>query len=462
MKKFFQSLLAKYMLIILLAISLVQIGYLFIAVFVMEIAKNIDNENLSSDLAYTDVIEEKWHEEAKDLQNISAEQIKQHFSKWKQQIPEASMFWVDEQGLLAEQIGVAANLPSQWSSAFTAKFIKERYGGDPFTVISFIGKDERNGFIVIEIPRSFFQAPLQKIYDRYGTILLIGMVFIITLFITVSFLFFHKIRKRLLQLQKAMIARDVDRLPLPIAIKKHDEIGQLEQTFNQMVYELKESRQREREEEQLRQELISNLSHDLRTPLTKISAQAYSISKEDLSPEGEQAVKALEDSIVNIDRLIENLMSYTLLMASKFNYNPKEIDVIRFIREHLASWYSVFEKEGFEVEVELEAFHNNHWVVDTMWLGRIFDNLYQNVLRHAKSGRSIHVKTESTDQYDAVIVSDRGKGMKHGSNEKGAGIGLSIVDMMVKGMKLDWDIESNEHGTVIKIKKYKERALERE
>lgn len=45
--------------------------------------------------------------------------------------------------------------------------------------------------------------------------------------------------------------------------------------------------------------------------------------------------------------------------------------------------------------------------------------------------------------------------MKNASNEAGAGIGLSIVDMMVKGMKLDWDIESGEKGTTIKIKKYK-------
>ena len=50
---------------------------------------------------------------------------------------------------------------------------------------------------------------------------------------------------------------------------------------------------------------------------------------------------------------------------------------------------------------------------------------------------------------------DRGKGMGNESNETGAGIGLSIVDMMVKGMELDWDIQSSEFGTIIKLKKYK-------
>ena len=64
------------------------------------------------------------------------------------------------------------------------------------------------------------------------------------------------------------------------------------------------------------------------------------------------------------------------------------------------------------------------------------------------------VRTESSDQYDVFIITDRGKGMENESNEKGAGIGLSIVDMMVKGMELDWKIESSEKGTIIKIIRY--------
>ncbi|MGP0689680.1 HAMP domain-containing sensor histidine kinase [Priestia aryabhattai] len=454
MKKFFRSLLAKYMLIILMAILLIfliQIVYATIGTVLVRITENTNDQKLTD----YDAIEEKWQEDANHLQNISRVQIHQHFIKWKQQYPKASMFWVDESGFLAEQVGVQEDLPSEWSSTFTAKFIKKRYGGDPFTVITFIGKNEMNGFIVLEIPRSTFQPPLQKIYSHYGDILLIVVVLTIFLFITISFLFFRGIRKRLLQLQEAMMLRDVDSLPLQIDVKKNDEIGQLEETFNQMVCELRDSKQREREEEKLRRELIANLSHDLRTPLTKMSAQTYSIAKGNITQETKQAINILETSILDIDRLIENLMSYTLLMASKYKIERKEIDVVRYVRECLASWYPAFEKQEFEIEVELYPLENNKWLVDPVWLGRIIDNLLQNVIRHARSGQYIKVKTESADRYEAFVIIDRGKGMKNASNEKGAGIGLSIVDMMVKGMELEWDIESGEHGTIIKIKKYK-------
>lgn len=455
MKRFFQSLLAKYMFLILLALFIVQISYLIIALFVFGISKNGEDPIQMQDMLVESEIEGKWHQEANALQNVTSDSIQKHFDNWKQQHPKASMFWVDGQGTLANQEDVMEQLPAKWSSAYTAKFIKEHYGGDPFTVIAFVGQEESNGFVVLEMPRSEFDPPLAHIYDRYGIIFVFGIVFIIFLFIFVSFLFFRSIRKRLLHLQEAMEIRDVDGLPIEIAVKKKDEIGQLEKTFNQMVCELRESKQREQQEEQLRRELIANLSHDLRTPLTKVRAQTYSIAKETLSEDGQKAIKSLEASVVNIDRLMENLMSYTLLMASKYKFESQEMDVIRYIRESLALWYPVFEKEGFEVEVHLVPFEQNKWEVDPIWLGSIVDNLLQNVLRHAKKGGYICVKTESTNLYDAIVILDRGNGMKNASNEAGAGIGLSIVDMMVKGMKLDWDIESGEKGTTIKIKKYK-------
>ncbi|AND38086.1 sensor histidine kinase [Cytobacillus oceanisediminis] len=449
MKRFFQSLQAKYMTIILVALFLFQAAYLLIAMLAMGLQEDISGEK-SKNESDPNHIEEKWHADAKKLERASQEAILSHFSKWKKKYPDASMFWVDEHGNLMEQLDVKGDLPANWTPAFTAKFIKERYGGDPFTVISFIGGDEKNGFIVLEIPRNLFLPPIVEVTEKYGLLLGAGLLLIITLFIIVSFLFFRGIRKRLLHLQEAMERRDMDNLPIGIDVQKNDEIGQLEQTFNEMILELKESKQREQEEEQLRRELIANLSHDLRTPLTKINAQTYSIAKEKLSSEGKQAVKALETSIVNIDRLIENLMSYTLLMASKHKQELTELDAVRFVRESMASWYPVFEKESFEVIIELEPFQEK-WQADPVWLSRIFDNILQNVLRHAKDGLYLEVATESTDEYDAIVFIDHGKGLKNSSNEKGAGIGLSIVDMMVKGMKLEWDIDSGDEGTSIKI-----------
>ncbi|QGS68403.1 hypothetical protein CV093_07065 [Oceanobacillus sp. 143] len=59
-------------------------------------------------------------------------------------------------------------------------------------------------------------------------------------------------------------------------IKKMDEIGKLEGAFNEMISQLKSSREIEQKEENLRKQLIANISHDLRTPLTVIRQHVYS------------------------------------------------------------------------------------------------------------------------------------------------------------------------------------------
>ncbi|MFJ7889833.1 histidine kinase dimerization/phospho-acceptor domain-containing protein [Lysinibacillus xylanilyticus] len=449
--KFFRSLLVKYMLIILLAIFIVQISYLAIALCVFGFGQT----GISSKVLIGSEMEQQWHTEAKSIKNFTDEVITQHFDDWQKQYPKSSMFWVGEDGTLLTTVNVEEQLPSKWTPAYTTKFIKARYGGDPFTVIAFLGDNESNGFIVFEISKELFEPPLINVYEQYGSIVLFGVIAIILFFIIISFLFFRGIRKRLLHLQEAMEIRDVDGLPIETKVKKKDEIGQLEQSFNRMVCELRESKNREQKEEQLRRELIANLSHDLRTPLTKIRAQSYSISKEALSEDGKQAIQAMETSIVSVDALIENLMSYTLLMASKYKFEAKKINVIRFVREQMTTWYPVFEKEGFEIDIDLHSFEKNEWQVDPIWLGRIFDNLFQNILRHASSGNYVGVESKTTEHYDAFIIKDHGNGMKNESNAKGAGIGLSIVDIMVKGMNLDWDIESSDSGTKITIRHYK-------
>lgn len=68
-------------------------------------------------------------------------------------------------------------------------------------------------------------------------------------------------------MQEVMATPEANGIPTTIEVSKQDEIGRLEHSFNRMVQELEMSRIREMEEEELRKELIANLSHDLRTPL---------------------------------------------------------------------------------------------------------------------------------------------------------------------------------------------------
>ncbi|WP_339235873.1 HAMP domain-containing sensor histidine kinase [Oceanobacillus sp. FSL W7-1281] len=446
-----KSLLAKYILIILIAIFLIQAAYFIIIFVFFNLVDDSDSPEEGGN-TFTE-IEEKWHQEATAV--VSEDDVNQLFEEWREVYPNASMFWVNGNGILTVQSNLQENLPVEWDAAYTADFLKRNYNNDPFTVVAFAGENEEDGFIVFQLEREVMKPQGQRLFDQYSWAIVMLTIGVVFLFIFISLWFFRGIRKRLVHLQEAMEIRDTDGLPILIEEKKQDEIGDLEKSFNQMVQELRASREREQEEEQLRKELIANLSHDLRTPLTKINAQAYTLQKMDLPKEARRSLKLTSTSIEDVDKLIENLMSYTLLMASKYKKELKEIDMMRFLRQYLATWYPVFEKEGFEVDIDIEPFEQNMWRVDSLWFSRILDNLLQNVLRHAADGKYIAVRTESTEHHDAIVIIDKGKGMQTSTNQNGAGIGLSIVDMMVKGMDLDWEMDSMEEGTTIKISRVK-------
>ncbi len=188
--KFFRSLLAKYILIIVLALFLIQFAYLAIAIFMTSFASDLGESHTIEGHISESEIEKQWHTAANQLQVTDQEHIEQFFNKWQERYTDSAMFWIDEHGQMRAQHNVTMQYPQHWTPADTARFMKSRYGGDPFTVVAFVGSNEDKGFVVLEMSRSLFQPPIRKIYEDYGMILLIGVVFIVFVFIVVSLLFF--------------------------------------------------------------------------------------------------------------------------------------------------------------------------------------------------------------------------------------------------------------------------------
>ncbi|MED3571168.1 HAMP domain-containing sensor histidine kinase [Cytobacillus praedii] len=441
------SLLNQYLLIILLAIMIVPISFLFISIVFFNYLLIDEEPNKYQN--GTD-LEAMWHAEAQSLGGASNEQINEKLMKIKNEYSEASVFWVDETGKTMGKLPENQPVPPIWSTSLTIDFMKKNRGleADPYTVVSLIGKQKDEGFMVLQVPRSVMLSTGQSLQDRYSFAIILTVVAILAIFIFISWIFFYKIRKRLLRLQRAMSNPTESGIPDSISVEKKDEIGQLEVSFNEMILQLENSRIREKEEEMLRRQLIANLSHDLRTPLTTIRGHAFSLKKEELSNKGKESLDLIDNKIGYLGQLIENLLSYTLLTTGKYPYYPEKTDMVRLVRTSFAAWYPVFEGTGFQMEVEFpeETFY---WEVDPQRMERVLDNFYQNIYRHARKGAFIGVKVDAPLQQ--IIIEDRGPGMKGESIEKGAGIGLSIVSLMLKDMKLKWETETGEKGTIIRI-----------
>ncbi|WP_128101947.1 sensor histidine kinase KdpD [Paenibacillus sp. DCT19] len=282
--------------------------------------------------------------------------------------------------------------------------------------------------------------------------------FIIVAFVAISWLFFLRLRKRLTRLQELMsYAANHNSFPKPISVQldRMDEIDQLGSSFNWMIEQLEESRKREYEEQLLRQRLIANLSHDLRTPLTILRGHVTRLNKESITKEGQQSLTEMNQTITRVGVLMDDLLSYTLLTSEKYPFEPASTDIVRLVRASVAAWYPAFEENEIQLNVDLPTEQTFYWDADPKWMSRVLDNLFQNILRHAAEGKYAHIVV-NVDQ-EQIIVADRGPGMANSSYEGGAGIGVSTANYMLNKMNLKAEFVSNEgYGTRVIIGRTKQ------
>ncbi len=392
-------------------------------------------------------LENAWHNEALSLGGKTPEEINVRLRALKQDYPDAVIFWVDGDGLTRLQLPERASIPSKWRPEDAITYMKQAVNSDPFTTVAFIGGKEQaagQGFMVFELPRKHLN---QSTVTREGDARFYGffMFLMFAFFILLSYLFFRDIRKRLLRLESGMTRTGPNGLPVRIPMGRPDEIGRLELAFNHMVDELDDSRRREREEEELRKSLISNLSHDLRTPLTVLGGQLYSFHKEPLSDQGRQSLALMETKINDLSGLIDHLLSYNLLASGRYALNLESRDVLRVVRVSAAAWYPLWEKAGIEADINLPE-TPLHWRIDEQGFRRVLDNLFQNLVRHAGSGGYVGISVEQRHGRTALVIADRGPGLGAASPAKGAGLGLQIVDLLLREMGLVRETESYAEG----------------
>ncbi|MEK4664281.1 HAMP domain-containing sensor histidine kinase [Priestia sp. FSL H7-0729] len=473
--RFGRSLMSRYIILILAAVLFVPVVLPIISIIYVVV---VNNTNTNQAAPYGDVtrISNLWSREAKNLDGASNEEVKARLEQLHGSYPKSSMYRVNASGETLFIIGgedvtiqkstspdggtdttlrwsldtgqtAETRIPAIWNVNNTIQFMKEASFRDPLTVVAYIGgaeQDRGQGFMIIEVPRSLLQMtqsnwPMELLY------LGIVMMIIFMIFIIMSILFFARIRKRLIRLQTAMMTPGKEGIPLPVDIRRSDEIGQLEESFNQMVHQLSDSREREREEEQLRKRLIAGLSHDLRTPLTVIRGHMHALHKEALSEQGERSLHRMEAKMEDLSGLIDNMLSYNLLTSGKYTLKLEEKDMLRIVRETAAAWYPVWEKEQFDIDIDLPE-EPLIWHMDEQGMRRILDNLFQNVIRHAASGKYIGISTQEIQGETAIVIQDRGPGMQQDSDTKGTGLGLSIVDLLIREMGLRKRVDSSDTG----------------
>ncbi|MDH2861391.1 MULTISPECIES: hypothetical protein [Bacillus cereus group] len=140
------AILRKYLLIIFIAIILLP---LVLPVSSFLFLKTIEWTAGEFSTSYSsERIEKQWRKESETLDENNPKEIVKAFERFKEKYPEGTMFWGDRHGKTNFQIPDNQNIPKVWSASDAIEFMKKSFAGEPFTIVSYIGKGKKEAFMV--------------------------------------------------------------------------------------------------------------------------------------------------------------------------------------------------------------------------------------------------------------------------------------------------------------------------
>ena len=227
-----------------------------------------------------------------------------------------------------------------------------------------------------------------------------------------------------------------------------DEITRLCAVINEMSVQLREKEEREKRQQRSKDELITNVSHDLRSPLTSIIG--YVELLKETGPEDRQRfaeyIEVVERRLTGLNGLINELFEYTKLNSADRLPDMEKRDVLELLRHILYEYKILMEGEGLTLSWQLGAeSHAAH--INTQQMVRVFQNLLENARRYADHSAPVTVTAQDADRLHICITNrltdacgiepDRiferfYCGDRARSTPQSSGLGLAIVKRIVE------------------------------
>lgn len=308
----------------------------------------------------------------------------------------------------------------------------------------------------------------------------LGSTISVLLFVLLGILLFSLI---FLLLQRKMawdietIARAVKQisegdLSTRLELEGEGELTDIAENLNRMEEDIQELIDKERTSEQSKTDLITNVAHDLRTPLTSILGYLELLRKnQKLSPEMQQKYLDIAyNKSVRLQKLIEELFGFTKLSYGKINMNVAKVDIVELLAQLLEESYPNFQKNGLSYDFVSNR-KSQIIEADGDLLARLFDNLIGNAIKYGKEGKRVRVNLRADREivtikivnYGYVIpanelplIFDRFYRTDHSrtnaSGPGGTGLGLAIVKNITDMHHGTVSVSSDLSGTVFTVR----------
>ena len=221
--------------------------------------------------------------------------------------------------------------------------------------------------------------------------------------------------------------------------------------------------------ERFKVELISNVSHDLRTPLTSILGYSELLQKEELSPEGKDQLQRLYQKAEYMNELVDSLFELTKVSSGVVECKKESLDLIRLLEQTIGLFDDQLSDAGLVVRRSYAA-DTIPIVTDGGRMHRVFANLLGNAIKYAMPGTRIYLEVkEHADRYSVRMTNTASYEMDFQAHEilqrfvrgdkarstKGSGIGLAIAQTYTEsvGGSFHVNIDGDQFSAVAELPK---------
>lgn len=297
---------------------------------------------------------------------------------------------------------------------------------------------------------------------------------ILILFFTAAILViwtYSGIISRLRQLNKAAENIRDGNLDFSIDTKGHDEISELSESFEAMRKRLQMNAQEKLDAEQEHRMLISNIAHDLKTPITAIKGYSEGIldGVADTPEKQERYLKTIYNKANEMNILINELTLYSNIDTNKIPYNFHKLNVKDYFTDCMEELEMDLENQHMQLTFFNYVDEDTLMIADPEQLGRVIHNIIGNAIKYmrAEEPSFISMRIKDVGDFIQVEIEDNGKGISNkdlpyifdrfyradasrNSAAGGSGIGLSIVKKIIEdhGGKI-WATSKENVGTVM-------------
>lgn len=272
-------------------------------------------------------------------------------------------------------------------------------------------------------------------------------------------------------------------LDFTLEAETEDEFGELMEAFEQMRIRLKETQEEKIRNDTENKVLISNIAHDLKTPLTTIKGYSEGIldgiAK---SPERQQKyIRTIYNKANDMDRLIDELNYYAKIETNKIPYHFRRISVREYFSDCADEIGLDMESKGYRFSYKNEVEDSVLMLADPEQLRKVVNNIISNSVKYMdKADPEVGIFVGDAGDFVEVRIFDNGRGIRssalpyvferffredssRNSRKGGSGIGLSIARKIIEdsGGRI-WAESAEGAGTTIHFTLRKDTALKGE